>query len=296
MSAPRKPEWLRKKIFQSERSGAVLSLIREKNLHTVCQGAKCPNLSECFDRGTATFMILGSACTRSCGFCAVSDLGLAPKHSLPSPDPSEPQRVAQAVKTLDLRHAVITSVTRDDLEDGGAGHFAATIRTIRELNPDTTIEILTPDFRNAPDALDAFVDIRPDIFNHNLETVSRLYSVRPGASYKRSLGLLQSVKTRFPDVTTKSGLMAGLGETDDEIREALSDLKAHDCDCVTIGQYLSPSEKHAPVVEFIPPERFEDWARFGREIGIQDVFSGPFVRSSYRAGEMADRCEIRGRA
>jgi lipoic acid synthetase len=290
MAHLRKPSWLKKRTFANSRTGAVLSLLKEKRLHTVCQGAGCPNLCECFDRGIATFMIMGDVCTRACRFCGVnlSSRGLKPAVgiALAPPSPDEPQRVAEAVARLKLKHAVVTSVTRDDLEDGGAAHFAATIRAIRELNPGTMIEVLTPDFKGDFSVLSAFEGALPDIFNHNLETVPSLYHIRPGASYARSLGLLLTFKTRFPAVMTKSGLMAGLGETRAEICSALEDLRRHRVDSVTLGQYLNPSVRHEPVREYVTPGQFEFYEDFARTLGFTRVFCGPFVRSSYRAGEM----------
>jgi len=300
MADLRKPSWLKKRIFGSGRTGEVLCLLKRKELHTVCQGARCPNLSECFDRGTATFMILGEVCTRECGFCGVTS-PLSPLRSgegpvLGKPEADEPLRVAEAVAELKLAHAVITSVTRDDLSDGGAGHFADTVRAIRRLNPSTTIEILTPDFKGAFAVLSAFDNAEPDIFNHNLETVPSLYHVRPGASHARSLSLLLAFKERFPSVMTKSGLMVGLGESREEIFQALEDLRKHRVDAVTVGQYLSPTARHVPVREYVTPEQFALYEKQARALGFMEAFCGPFVRSSYRAGEMARHRERRAPA
>jgi len=273
----KKPEWLRKKIFESPRKKEVLDLLERRKLNTVCQGAKCPNLCECFDRGTATFMILGNTCTRGCLFCAVNK-------GCPSiVDTDEPSQVAEAIAELKLKHAVITSVTRDDLSDGGATHFAKVVSEIRRLSPMTTIEILTPDFNGEFSVLNAFDNNLPDIFNHNLETVPRLYNIRPRAEYKRSLALLEAVKKRHPSILTKSGLMVGLGETPSEIEEVMADLRKVDCDIISIGQYLSPGLTHTPVVEYVKPEQFDQYTFTAKRLGFKAVFSGPFVRSSYLA-------------
>jgi lipoic acid synthetase len=272
-----KPRWLRKRVFTSKRKQAVLSLLKTQALDTVCQQAKCPNLCECFDRGTATFLILGKYCTRNCAFCAIS-------HGQPVPlNPDEPEKVAAAAGRLGLNHVVITSVTRDDLPDGGAAHFGQTIRCIRNTLPEATIEVLTPDFRGKSGVWPSFQKAPPDIFNHNLETVPRLYTVRPGASFDHSLALLAAVKEFLPAVFTKSGLMVGLGETKKEIIEVIKLLYDHRCDILTIGQYLSPSRQHAPVKSYVCPERFEVYKNFARDIGFRYIFCGPFVRSSYMA-------------
>jgi lipoic acid synthetase len=276
-SKEKKPEWLRKKIFESPRKKEVLELLERRKLNTVCQGAKCPNLCECFDRGTATFMILGNTCTRGCLFCAVN------KGCPTIVDNNEPSQVAEAIAELKLKHAVITSVTRDDLSDGGAAHFAKVVSEIRLLSPTTTIEILTPDFNGDFSVLKAFDKILPDIFNHNLETVPRLYNIRPRAEYKRSLAFLEAVKKRYPSILTKSGLMVGLGETPPEIEEVMIDLRKIDCDIISIGQYLSPGLNHTPVIDYIKPEQFDEYTVTARRLGFKAVFSGPFVRSSYLA-------------
>jgi lipoic acid synthetase len=273
----KKPDWLRKKIFESPRKKEVLDLLERRKLNTVCQGAKCPNLCECFDRGTATFMILGNTCTRGCLFCAVN------KGSPSIVDHYEPLQVAEAIAELKLKHAVITSVTRDDLPDGGAAHFAVLVREIRRLSPMTTIEILTPDFNGDFSVLGTFDNNLPDVFNHNLETIPRLYNIRPKAEYKRSLALLDAVKKRFPDILTKSGLMVGLGETPSEIEDVMVDLRKINCDIISIGQYLSPGLKNAPVIEYVKPEQFEEYSVTAKRLGFKAVFSAPFVRSSYMA-------------
>jgi lipoic acid synthetase len=247
-------------------------------LNTVCQSAHCPNIAECFSRRTATFLILGNVCTRSCRFCAVRDGQPEP------PDPDEPARVSRAVEELGLRHAVVTSVTRDDLPDGGGNQFAQTVRTIRARRDDVTIEVLVPDFRGDPGPIESVVHARPDVFAHNVETVPRLYgSVRPEADYDRSLSVLEIAKSRNPEILTKSGIMVGMGESRDEVVGVMKDLRSVRCDLFTIGQYLSPSKEHYPVVEFVPPSVFERYAAVGRELGFKHVASGPLVRSSYMA-------------
>jgi lipoic acid synthetase len=250
-------------------------------LATVCQSAHCPNQGECFDRGSATFMILGTRCTRRCRFCAV-DKGIP--HA---PDAREPKRVARAVQQLGLTHAVITSVTRDDLPDGGAAQFAGTIQQIRQQCPGVSVEVLVPDFNGAIPALDTVCAARPDVFNHNLETVPRLYAkVRPLADYRRSLGILSTAAGR--GLMAKSGLMLGLGETKNEIKKTLMDLKYAGCMLLTLGQYLAPSQDHVPVARYVPPQEFEMWAEIARGMGFTSVAAGPLVRSSYRAEEMMD--------
>jgi len=259
---------------------AVFRLLERLHLHTVCQGAKCPNMAECFGQGTATFMILGKVCTRNCRFCAV------PGGTPLRPDADEPRHVAEAVAALDLRHAVVTSVTRDDLSDGGSSHFAKTIREIRGRST-AAIEVLTPDFQGREEDIARVVDARPDVFNHNVETVPRLYpAVRPQADYRRSLEVLRFAKSRCPEVVTKSGLMVGVGETRDEVIAVLKDLRGAGCDFVTIGQYLRPSRAHLEIERFVPPEEFRELADEARALGFGGVASAPFVRSSYHAGEM----------
>jgi lipoic acid synthetase len=284
--ANRFPPWLRKRIPTGEEAARVRAMLAELGLATVCSGAHCPNLPECYARGTATFLILGATCTRSCRFCAIEKAAPGP------PRDDEPQAVAEACARLALKHVVITSVTRDDLADGGAGHFARTIRAVRERLPKTIIEVLTPDFQGCTDAIDAVLDARPDIFNHNVETVPRLYpTVRPEADYRRSLDVLAYAKrmgarhgVRLPQaIYTKSGLMVGLGETADEVRAVLGDLRAAGCDILTIGQYLAPSAAHLAVARFVEPAEFAAWEAEARALGFAAVASGPFVRSSYQA-------------
>lgn len=279
----RKPTWIRVKAANGESVSRIKQILREQNLHTVCEEAACPNLPECFGHGTATFMILGDICTRRCPFCDVA-------HGRPSePDPDEPEHLADVVRRLKLRYVVITSVDRDDLRDGGAGHFAACIQAVRYRNRDIKIEILVPDFRGRIDAaLDRLAAAPPDVFNHNLETVPRLYrQARPGADYRVSLDLLARFKQLHPEVPTKSGLMLGLGETLDEVKEVMADLREHGCDMLTIGQYLQPSRDHLPVARYATPEEFEHLAEAGRSLGFTAVASAPLVRSSYHADMQA---------
>jgi lipoic acid synthetase len=279
MSSPeRKPPWLKVKLPSGDQHREVHDLIRRQGLHTVCQSARCPNLGECWSAGTATFMILGDVCTRNCTFCAVPG-------GRPLPlDPDEPRRVAQSVRDLKLRYAVITSVTRDDLPDGGAAHFAAVIAAIRNLVPGCRVEVLVPDFAGRPAAQDTVFAARPDVLNHNLETVPTLYPrVRPEADYRRSLDLL--ARSAGAGLRAKTGLMLGLGETEAEIQAVLEDLAAVGCRLLTLGQYLSPGSRYHPVVRYVPPEEFAAWAARGREMGFDHVEAGPLVRSSYHAGE-----------
>ncbi len=254
------------------------TLISEQGLHTVCQEAKCPNQWECFANQTATFLIMGPSCTRDCRFCAV-------QHDPSGPlDPDEPRKVARAVKALGLRYAVITSVTRDDLPDGGASIFSETMAQIRALNPETKIEILVPDFQGSLDSLKLVLQARPEVFNHNLETVPRLYArARPGAGYQRSLELLHKAHELSPDIPTKTGLMLGLGETGQEVRQTLKDCVQSGCRILTLGQYLQPTRNHLPVQRYLRPEEFEAWRTIALETGFREVASGPFVRSSYKA-------------
>ncbi len=271
---PKKPPWLKKKVdFGSFR--AMDAIAKELHLHTICESAMCPNRSECFGRGTATFLILGDRCTRNCRFCNVF-------HGVPEPpDPEEPIRVAEAVKRLGLGYAVITSVTRDDLKDGGAKHFARTIRAIKALNPGIKVEVLVPDFVHA---IDLVIEARPEVINHNLETVPRLYRrVRPGADYQRSLDLLDRAKGKGKKIYTKSGLMLGLGESEAEVVRVMEDLRHVGCDMLTLGQYLAPSAAHLPVHAYVHPERFRAYKEMGDDMGFLFVASGPFVRSSYLA-------------
>jgi lipoic acid synthetase len=275
----RKPKWLKRSLPSGPEYGRMKTLIRSNSLATVCQEAQCPNQFECFSKGTATFMILGDRCTRNCGFCAVSHkpLGL--------PDPGEPLRVAEAVASLKLKYAVITSVTRDDLADGGASHFVETLQAIHQRTPATKIEILIPDLQGNWRALGEILAAGPHVLNHNLETVPRLYRrVRPEAEYKRSLELLKKAKEFSPATPTKSGVMLGLGETIDELRETMRDLLDHHCDILTLGQYLQPSKSHLPVVRFVPPEEFDRLKEEAKKMGFKGVASSPTVRSSFEAG------------
>lgn len=262
----------------------VKELVRDHHLHTVCQSAQCPNVGECWGARTATFMLLGEVCTRDCGFCAVPSGGPAP------PDPEEPARIGRAVRQLGLRYAVITSVTRDDLEDGGADHFAQTIQQIRLHTPNCRVEVLIPDLQGNREALKIIVHACPDVLNHNIETVVRLYPVvRPQANYRRSLNLLRHVKELAGGLITKSGFMVGLGETVDEVKQMMRDLRAVDCDLLTIGQYLQPSLRHLPVQRYVPPEEFHPLQKLGEDMGFQHVEAGPLVRSSYHAAEQEGR-------
>ncbi len=283
-SAKRMPEWMKRPIAREGSYDSVKQLMDRLELHTVCQSAKCPNQGECFASGTATFLIMGDACTRGCRFCAVDTRVPAPL------DHNEPARLAEAVLLMRIKHAVITTVTRDDLPDGGAAHFVAVIEAVRDVSPGTRIEVLTSDFGGNLSSVDTVADALPDVFNHNVETVPRLYAeVRPGAEYARSLEMLARVKARHPDMPTKSGLMLGLGEAHDEVVAVMRDLRAAGCDMLTLGQYLRPSSKHLPVAEFVPPEEFDALAREAEALGFSVVASAPFVRSSYHAGEMAER-------
>jgi lipoic acid synthetase len=276
----RLPEWLRKPQRHAEADHQMKRLLRSYGLHTVCEEARCPNRDECFSRSTATFMILGDVCTRSCGFCAVKTGRGVPIELLDT----EPERVAEAAARLQLRYVVITSVNRDELKDGGASHFAKTIRAIRNKLPGAKIEVLTPDFKGDLQALRIVLDARPDTFNHNVETVARLYpKVRPQAKYERSLELLRQARLYAPDVLTKSGFMVGLGESQSEVFKLLEDLREHLVEIVTIGQYLQPSRAHLPVAEYVDPETFERYREYGERLGFRAVFSGPLVRSSYMA-------------
>lgn len=273
-----KPKWLRRSLPTGPEYEKIRKLLKDHSLTTVCQEAKCPNQFECYGEGTATFMILGEKCTRNCRFCAVGH----PPESLP--DPEEPARVAEAVVLLKLRYAVVTSVTRDDLPDGGASFFVKTIEAIRKASPDTLIEVLIPDLQGNWDALAAILDAGPDVLNHNVETIARLYpEVRPQAIYGRSLELLKKVKEVKPDMVTKSGLMVGLGESMDELMTTWRDIRRSQADILTIGQYLQPSAEHHEVVRFIPPEEFDEYAELAAKDGFPGVASGVFVRSSYKA-------------
>ena len=280
----RKPEWIRVKAGNSAgRFGEIKSMLREKKLHTVCEEAACPNIGECFGRGTATFMILGDICTRRCPFC---DVG----HGQPlPPNPNEPAELATSVSALKLNYVVITSVDRDDLRDGGAQHFVDVVRAVREASPKTTIETLVPDFRGRMDiALDILGNGLPDVLNHNMETVPRLYKqARPGADYAHSLALMKQFKARYPQVKTKSGLMVGLGETDEEILEVMRDLRANDVEMLTIGQYLAPSGHHLPVSRYVHPDTFKMYEEEAKKMGFSGAACAPMVRSSYWADQQA---------
>ncbi|MCY2927864.1 MAG: lipoyl synthase [Planctomycetota bacterium] len=280
-----RPAWLRKRVRTNACAERVEGLIAQLGLATVCDGAHCPNRPECFAKGTATFMILGDRCTRNCRFCAVAHGGVSPVRA------EEPEALAQAAARLKLRHVVVTSVTRDDLPDGGAGHFAATIRAIRRALPEAVIEVLTPDFQGDMAAVETVLAATPDVFNHNVETVPRLYAaVRPQANYQRSLTVLAGAKdiARRTGLRlyTKSGLMVGLGESREEIAQVLADLRSAGCDIVTMGQYLAPSKEHFPVARFVEPAEFDELAAQARAVGFAAVAAGPFVRSSYQAEEV----------
>jgi lipoic acid synthetase len=285
---PRKPAWLKAKAPTDPKVLALKGLLRDHALHSVCEEASCPNLGECFTKGTATFMIMGALCTRRCPFCDVA-------HGRPSPlDPDEPANLADAIAAMKLRYVVITSVDRDDLRDGGAAHFAACVAAVRAAAPGIQIEVLVPDFRGRLEpALEALAVAPPDVFNHNLETVPRLYrAVRPGADYAWSLELIRQFKARHSAIPTKSGVMLGLGEELDEVREVLRDLRAHDCEMLTLGQYLQPSRSHLPVSRFVTPEEFAELGAYARELGFTRVASGPLVRSSYHADRQAAGEEV----
>ena len=277
-----KPDWLRVKAPQWERVGTVKSLLRDLQLNTVCEEASCPNIGECFSAGTATFLIMGPACTRSCPYC---DIDFEKK---PQPlDPTEPLRLAEDVQRMNLNHVVITSVNRDDLPDGGATQFVRCIEATRHASPQTTIEVLIPDLCGDWDALSTILEARPEVLNHNTETVSRLYRrVRPQGDYARSLELLQRTRNLSPSTYTKSGIMVGLGETDAEVRQVMADLRAVDCDILTIGQYLQPSTKHLGVHRFITPHQFEAWRLAGEAMGFLQIVSSPLTRSSYHAEQV----------
>lgn len=277
----RKPVWLTRDLPTGPVYGRTRALVDGFGLHTVCQEAKCPNRFECFSKHTATFLIMGPKCTRNCRFCSIEAGPCSP------PDPEEPVRVAMAAQSMKLRYVVVTSVTRDDLEDGGAGLFARTIQEIRKRIDGAVVEVLVPDFGEDEQALATVLDAAPDVLNHNIETVPRLYeSVRPEADYRRSLNLLARAATRSPAVSTKSGIMLGLGETSEEIKRTLREIHASGCRTVTIGQYLQPSRRHLPVDRFVSPAEFDGWRKTALSIGFEEAFSGPFVRSSYRAGDM----------
>ena len=283
MEILRKPPWLKKRIPPFQDLQKIKSVLTETELHTVCEEARCPNLGECFSQGTATLLILGRICTRNCGFCAVEHGDPVP------PDEAEPHHVAQAIKKIGLRYVVITSVTRDDLPDGGASHFAKAIQAIREMDREIKVEVLVPDFKGDCNALNRVLQEGPDVLNHNMETVRRLYAeVRPQADYERSLHLLKRSKEAYPHIHTKSGFMLGLGESKEEVLDLLQDLRKAKCDFLTIGQYLQPHANRLKVVRYVEPEEFEAYRKIGKEIGFKMVSSGPFVRSSFHASEMFD--------
>lgn len=280
----RLPEWLTIRLPRPDTIKEVEGMMRAKNLHTVCESARCPNLAECWSKKTATFMILGDTCTRSCGFCAIKvGRGL-------EVDPFEPANVAKVTKDLGLQHVVVTSVARDDLADEGAEQFARTIRALHHQNPHTIVEVLTPDFKAKPDLVKIVCDAHPEIYNHNIETIERLHTVvRPQARYDRTLRVLEMVKEIDPTIYTKSGIMLGLGETRAEVLTTLRDLRAVGVDAVTIGQYLRPTMKHLPVVSFVHPDEFKEYEVIGEELGFAFVASGPFIRSSYNAAEFSKK-------
>ena len=283
MEIQRKPDWLKLRLSGTAQFASTRKLIAGYGLNTVCRSAKCPNLHECWSSGTATFLLLGNTCTRNCRFCAVGT-----KKALPPPDPNEAENVAQAVRKMKLTHVVLTSVTRDDLSDGGSRAWTETIRKIRESNPDTTIECLIPDFRGNLDALDRVMQLRPEVLNHNVETVPSCYaSVRPEAEYRQSLEVLRLAASTY-GLQAKSGLMVGLGETPEEVFEVLDDLVACGCRHITIGQYLQPTKHHYPVQRYVPPEKFDQYRIYALEKGCTTVQSGPYVRSSYHAAECVE--------
>ena len=279
-----KPDWLRVKAPQWQRVGNVKEILRDLSLNTVCEEASCPNIGECFNAGTATFLIMGPACTRACPYCDI-DFEKKPKPL----DPTEPDRLAQAVQRLRLNHVVITSVNRDDLPDGGACQFVRCIQAVRTTSPQTTIEVLIPDLCSNWDALEVILTASPEVLNHNTETVPRLYRrVRPQGNYERTIELLRRARKFAPWVYTKSGLMVGLGETDAEIRAVMQDLRAVNCDILTLGQYLQPSQKHLQVDTFVHPEQFDAWKQFGESLGFLQVVSSPLTRSSYHAEQVRE--------
>ncbi len=288
---PAKPDWIRVKMPISPEVTRIKQLLRKHKLASVCEEAQCPNLGECFGGGTATFMIMGEICTRRCPFCDVA-------HGRPNPlDVNEPRELAEAIAEMALKYVVITSVDRDDLLDGGAGHFADCIRETRQRSPGIRIEVLVPDFRGRMEvALDILEKEAPDVFNHNLESVPSLYKkIRPGSDYQWSLDLLKQYKQRRPDVLTKSGLMLGLGETREELIQVMHDMREHDIDMITLGQYLQPSRDHLAVERFVPPEEFEEYGRIAEELGFKSVASGPLVRSSYHADKQVDLSLLMGK-
>ncbi|EAW36907.1 lipoyl synthase [Lyngbya sp. PCC 8106] len=277
-----KPDWLRVKAPQWERVGQVKDILHDLGLNTVCEEASCPNIGECFHAGTATFLIMGPACTRACPYCDI-DFEKKPK----ALDPTEPERLAEAVRRMNLNHVVITSVNRDDLPDGGASQFVGCIEAVRRLSPQTTIEVLIPDLCGNWKALETILQVQPEVLNHNSETVPRLYRrVRPQGDYHRSLELLKRSRQFLPEIYTKSGIMVGLGETDAEVRQVMQDLRTVNCDILTLGQYLQPTPKHLPVANFIPPEQFDAWKTYGQSLGFLQVVASPLTRSSYHAEQV----------
>lgn len=283
-----KPDWLRVKAPQVQRVGSVKDILRDLNLNTVCEEASCPNIGECFHAGTATFLIMGPACTRACPYCDI-DFDKTPREL----EATEPLRLADAVKRLKLNHVVITSVNRDDLTDGGASQFVACIKETRKLSPQTTLEVLIPDLCGNWSALDTILKAQPEVLNHNTETIPRLYrKVRPQGEYQRSLELLKKTRELSPKVYTKSGIMVGLGETDEEVKQVMDDLRKVDCDIITIGQYLQPSSNHLLVKEFVTPEQFNSWREYAEKIGFLQVVSTPLTRSSYHAEEVRKLMEL----
>jgi len=283
----RRPPWLRVKAFRNKRYEEIRKLLRAKGLHTVCQEALCPNIGECFGKGTATFLILGDTCSRNCTFCNVSSIT---PHGL---DKDEPKRVAEAIRIMNLDYIVITSVTRDDILDGGASVYAETINEIKRLNNNCKVEVLIPDFQGDYDSLKIVLDAGPDVLNHNIETIQRLYpDVRPQADYNISLELLKRASEYRPDIPTKSGLMVGLGETIVEIKASLKDLRKHNCQMLTVGQYLAPSKRHHPVIRYYHPDEFEEIEQYAYSIGFKSAACAPLVRSSYNAGEQARKLTV----
>ncbi|NES85062.1 MAG: lipoyl synthase [Moorea sp. SIO1G6] len=279
-----KPEWLRVKAPQWQRVGNIKETLRDLALNTVCEEASCPNIGECFNAGTATFLIMGPACTRACPYCDI-DFEKKPK----ALDSTEPTRLAEAVQRMGLNHVVITSVNRDDLPDGGASQFVQCIEAIRLVSPDTTIEVLIPDLCGNWDALETILQAKPEVLNHNTETVPRIYrKVRPQGDYQRSLELLMRTRNLAPSVYSKSGIMVGLGETDAEVRQVMTDLRQVDCDILTIGQYLQPTQKHLKISEFITPKQFDSWKEYGESLGFLQVVSSPLTRSSYHAEQVRE--------
>jgi lipoic acid synthetase len=284
----RLPAWARKTATHYEALHDLKSAFRRLNLHTVCESARCPNIHECFARGAATFMILGNLCTRGCGFCSVPKV--APEEPAMRLDPGEPENIARMAAAMSLRYVVITSVNRDDLRDGGSAHFAETVRQVRGVLPEARVEVLTPDFCGGLQAVARVLDAGPHVFNHNVETVARLYGrVRPQANYQQSLDVLDFARRYRPDILTKSGLMVGLGETESEVCELLRDLRAAGTAVATIGQYLQPTRRNLPVAAYIEPRQFEAYRKYGLSIGFRMVFSGPLVRSSYMADQVSER-------